>query len=367
MPISLQKIQKIAYTLASIVFAVLILSYGDFIFVPLLWGTFFAFLIHPITDWLENKRIPRAVAIWVTIVVMSAMVFLVFYLLINQVVQLIFEVPNLKAAFQEKVSRYLADFSEIFGISTESASGGQLLTLERINSGLFETGKSLVLIGIIPLYVFLLLYYKDFFIEFLKRISGSRFDAIQFWVNDSGEVIKSYIVGMIFVTFIVSCMAGLLFYSIGVKFYLLFAVFIAVMNLIPYVGVLISSFLVVFYVLLTTDSVFYPVFVLFMLWVMQGIENNIITPFVVGTKVKVNALAVVLAILAGGALWGVSGMILFIPLIGVLKISLDRIPALAPYGYLLGDNVPVLERRENFWKIILRKLNNIQKPPKPTS
>lgn len=358
MPYSLPKIQKIAFTLVIIVLGVFILYVGDFIFVPLLWGTFFAFLLYPITNWLESKRIPRAVAIWVTIVVMAALVGLIFYLLINQVLQLILEVPNLKVAFQEKISRYLADFSEIFGISSESASGGQFLTFERINSGILETGKSLVLIGIIPLYIFLLLYYKDFFIEFLKRISGARFESVQFWVNDSGEVIKSYIVGMIFVTFIVSCMAGLLFYSIGVKFYLLFAVFIAVMNLIPYVGVLISSFLVVFYVLLTTDSVFYPLFTLFMLWVMQGMENNIITPFVVGTKVKVNALAVVLAILAGGALWGVSGMILFIPLVGVLKITLDRIPGLAPYGYLLGDNVPVLESRENFWKIILRKLGN---------
>jgi predicted PurR-regulated permease PerM len=162
---------------------------------------------------------------------------------------------------------------------------------------------------------------------------------------------------MMFVTLIVSIMAGVLFYSIGIKFFLLFAVFIAVMNLIPYVGVLISSFLVVLYVLLTTDSVFYPLFTLVMLWIMQGVENNIITPFVVGTKVKVNALAVVIAILAGGALWGVSGMILFIPIVGVLKISLDRTPGLEPYGYLLGDNVPVLETKENFWKILLKKLN----------
>lgn len=357
MPYSLPGIQKIAYSLATIVLVVLILSAGNFIFVPLLWGAFFAFVLYPITDWLESKRIPRAVAIWITILTVSALAGLVFYLLINQVLQLILEVPNLKVAFNEKVSLYLADLADLFGISASNQhEGGQMLTFDRINSGLFATGKSLVLIGIVPLYIFLILYYKDFFLEFLRRITGHRFESVQYWISDSGEVIKSYIVGMMFVTIIVSLMAGLLFFSLGVKFFLLFAVFIAVMNLIPYVGVLISSFLVVFYVLLTTDSVFYPVFTLFMLWVMQGIENNIITPFVVGTKVKVNALAVVLSIFAGGALWGVSGMVLFIPIVGVLKITLDRIPGCEPYGYLLGDNVPVLEKRENLWSILVNRL-----------
>jgi predicted PurR-regulated permease PerM len=67
---------------------------------------------------------------------------------------------------------------------------------------------------------------------------------------------------------------------------------------------------------------------------------------------------VILAILLGGSLWGVSGMILFIPLVGVLKITFDRIPSLAPYGYLLGDSIPVYEKKENFWKVFLRKVRN---------
>lgn len=352
---SLQKIQKIAYSLAAVVLGVMILSAADFIFVPLLWATFFAFALNPISNWVEEHRVPRALAIWLTILVVSALAFLVFYLLIGQVVQLILEVPDLKAAFEVKVKRYLENISEVFGAFGTNPEFGSLLRIEDLNSQLFETGKSLVLIAIVPLYVFLLLYYKDFFIEFLGKVTGDNFGPVQTWVNDSGVVIKSYLSGMVIVTLIVSCMAGLLFYFLGIKYFLLFAVFIAVMNLIPYVGVLISSFLVVFYVLLTTDSLFFPLFTLFMLWIMQGIENNIITPFIVGTKVKVNALVVVLAILAGGALWGVSGMVLFIPIVGVLKITLDKIPGLEPYGYLLGDNVPVVERNENFWKILSRK------------
>jgi predicted PurR-regulated permease PerM len=95
-----------------------------------------------------------------------------------------------------------------------------------------------------------------------------------------------------------------------------------------------------------------------MLWIIQLTENNLITPVIVGSKVKVNTMVVILAILIGGSLWGVSGMILFIPLMGVLKITFDRIPSLAPYGYLLGDKFPVNEKNENFWKLFVKKVKN---------
>ncbi len=88
---------------------------------------------------------------------------------------------------------------------------------------------------------------------------------------------------------------------------------------------------------------------------IQIFENNIITPIVVGSQVKVNALVVILAILVGGWLWGISGMVLFIPLVGVLKITLERIPESSAFGYLLGDDVPVTEAEENYWKILIRK------------
>ncbi|MDX5479959.1 MAG: AI-2E family transporter, partial [Cyclobacteriaceae bacterium] len=86
------------------------------------------------------------------------------------------------------------------------------------------------------------------------------------------------------------------------------------------------------------------------------VENNLITPVVVGARVRVNAFAVIMAILLGGFIWGVSGMILFIPMAGLLKITFERIPSLAPYGYLLGDNYPVIEKHENFYKKMIRKI-----------
>ena len=162
--------------------------------------------------------------------------------------------------------------------------------------------------------------------------------------------------GMIRVTGIVAFLSGLFFYSIGVEFFILFAVFIALMNLIPFVGVFLSSVFAVVYVFLTTDSLIYPLLTFVCLWGIQLLENNLITPMVVGSKVKVNALAVLISILIGGWLWGISGMILFIPLVGILKITLEKSEQFKAFGFLLSDEAQVNEDSENFWKILRKRM-----------
>jgi predicted PurR-regulated permease PerM len=163
---------------------------------------------------------------------------------------------------------------------------------------------------------------------------------------------------MLNVTRIVSILAGLFFFLIGVKYFVLFAALIAILNLIPYLGVFISSFFAVLYIFLTSDSITYSIIAIAVLWGIQLVENNIITPLVVGSQVKVNALAVLLAILVGGWLWGISGMILFIPLVGVLKISFKKSSDISAFAYLLGDDVPIAEKNENYWKAFRRKMSN---------
>lgn len=351
--------QRAAYFLIVLVLGAFVLKEGAFILVPLVWGIFFAFALYPISSWLERKRTPRGLAIFFSILMVSLVSFGILYLLLNQMVGLIKEVPEIGGNLEVKLSRYMDELSLLFGKElidpdhrTDMIS---FFPNGNFNETLFATGKSLTLAGIIPLYSFLLLYYKDFFIEFLIRFSSKNKEFIVIWAADSGQIIQSYLSGMIRVTGIVAVMAGIFFYLMGIKYFILFASFIAIMNLIPYVGVFVSSFFAVLYVFLTTDSLIYPFLTFAVLWGIQLFENNIITPLVVGSKVKVNALAVILAILLGGWLWGISGMVLFIPLMGILKITLERSVKLKPFAYLLGDDVPVSEESENFWKLVQRK------------
>ncbi len=355
----MRKLQQTAYFLIVLVLGAITMKEGSFILVPLVWGVFFAFALYPISSWFEHKRFPRGLAILVSILIVSLVAFGILYILLNQMVGLIREIPEIGENLKGKLDRYYDEISLLMG--EEFLDPGHksdvfsIMQSENLNQTLFSTGKSLTLAGIIPLYSFLLLYYKDFFIEFLFRFSSKNKESVLAWAADSGRIIQSYLAGIIRVTGIVAILAGIFFYLIGVKYFILFASFIAIMNLIPYVGVFISSFFVILYVFLTTDSLFYPLITFVTLWGIQLFENNIITPLVVGSKVKVNALAVILAILLGGWLWGISGMVLFIPLTGVLKITLERSKELNPFAFLLGDNVPVTEETENFWKLFQRK------------
>lgn len=351
---------RITYGLIAFTLSYFILWYGSFIFIPLTWGIFFAFALFPVSNWLEENRFPRGLAILTTLVVFSISIVGVLFLVINQMVSLLADIPEIGKIFQSKVASYLLEIEEWTGMDVSQDDPSSLfsewISGENLNQTLFNTGKSITLIGIIPLFIFLLLYYRDFFVAFLLQASQRSNEKILAWVGDSGKIIHQYLIGMLKVTGIVTVLSGVFFYFMDIKYYLLFALFIAVMNLIPYIGVIISSILVIMYVFLTTDTLFYPFLTLFVLWGIQLLENNLITPVVVGAKVRVNVLAVVLGILVGGSLWGVSGMVLSIPLIGILKITLDRVPSFGPYGYLLGDDFPIHEKHENFIRILKRKL-----------
>src|SRR5690554_244445 len=358
---SLHPIQGMAYFLLTVVLLVYILYTASFIVVPLVWGMFFTFSLHPLCNWLEKKGVHRVVAILLSMLLIGSFVLGLIFLVTNQMIALITDIPSIGENFRDRLEHSLEEIQSFLEIDLNldelDWSVYNFLSPDNLNATLFSTGRSLTLVGIVPLYIFLLLYYQDFFAEFIRRVSIRSNARILEWANDVGKVIQGYIVGMAKVTLIVAFLSGLFFYFLGIEYFVLFALWIAVMNLIPYIGVFISSTLVILYVFLTTDAVFYPLLTLAVLWSIQLLENNIITPLVVGAKVNVNALAVILAILIGGGIWGISGMVLFIPLTGIVKITFDRIPSLQPYGYLLGDNFPVKEKSESFWKLFLRKIN----------
>ncbi len=361
------RLQQWAYASILIVFGVIILREGAFLLVPLLWGVFFAFALYPMVNWLELRRIPRAIAIIISILVVSVFVVGVLYVLINQVVNLAGDIPEIGNQLKSKSDTYLRDIFVFLELDLEEFLLGfevmEFLKLENLSKTLLATAKSITLGGIIPLYIFLLLYYKDFFTSFLLQVSDDPSYEVISWSKSTGELIQSYLVGLVKVSFVVALLSGIYFYLVGSKYFILFAVLVGVLNPIPYVGVILSSSVAIFFMFLTTDSLLYPLLTIAVLWGIQLLENNLITPLVVGAQVKVNALVVVLAILFGGWLWGVSGMVLCIPLVGVLKLTLDQSQNYKAYGFLLSDSVEVLEEKENFGSIIKKKLG-LKKGPK---
>jgi predicted PurR-regulated permease PerM len=114
----------------------------------------------------------------------------------------------------------------------------------------------------------------------------------------------------------------------------------AILNLIPYIGALIGNLIGVILTLTSSQELWQIWAVLGTIAAVQFLDNNILMPRIVGSKVKVNALASIVGIVAGGTIAGVAGMFLSIPVMAVLKIMFDRSEGLKQWGVLLGDARP---------------------------
>ncbi|GAA5520207.1 AI-2E family transporter [Aliifodinibius salicampi] len=322
-----------------------ILTNAQLILLPLAWALFIALFILPMTQWLEKKKVPRSAAIISVLVIVTAMIGLVLYILSFQIVGLLKDAP----AVTNKLNEWILSLQEIaekaFGITNEtiarqvsnSLSGIINNSLGVLQNSLFSAFQTITLITVIPLYIYFMLYYRDLFYDgFLGLVKNYRTKTSDI-ISKVNNVVQQYMVGLMGVTVII----GILFYItlslLGINYALFFAVLLAVFNLVPYIGVIIASLAVILYTIATTDSLFYPIAVLASLWFIQLVENNLITPYILGSQVRLNPMAALIAIFVGGSIWGISGMILFIPLLGVLKVVFDEFDELKPLALLLGS------------------------------
>ena len=158
-------------------------------------------------------------------------------------------------------------------------------------------------------------------------------------LGETKSLIQSYLIGLLIEAAIVATLNSVGLLIIGVKYALLLGLLSALLNLIPYIGIVIATILpVVMALALQSPLSALWVFILFI--VVQFVDNQYIVPYIVASKVKVNALVSIIVVLIGGALWGISGMFLAIPLAAIAKVVFDRIPQLEPLGFVLGDDMP---------------------------
>jgi predicted PurR-regulated permease PerM len=161
-------------------------------------------------------------------------------------------------------------------------------------------------------------------------------------IRETKMIIKSYLVGLLIQISYITFLLGATLMIIGIKHALLIGVIFAILNLIPYVGALIGNVVGVA-LTLTSSQEIWPIWtVLITIAVVQFLDNNILMPRIVGSKVKINALASIVGVLVGGALAGISGMFLSLPIIAILKIVCDRSNNLRQWGVLFGDEKPKL-------------------------
>lgn len=346
--------------LASILISLVIIIYGMYILsdllIPLIFSGIFALLLLPISNFLERYRVPRWLAITFAIIFTLCILTALFYVTYIQILDLEEVFPQLleKAGVLYKKGQVFIRHNFHLSSYQQKVEGQKYLTEFLKNNSSFIGNTLSVTTGllgnltIIPLYVFLLLLYRDFirvfFYKVFKSVSKHRVDVV---LTKIKYVVINYMVGLIIVIGIIGTLNTIGLYALGIEHAIFFGFLAAFLVLIPYIGIAIGSLLPILFALITKDSAWYAFGVAALFGGVQLLEGNFITPYIVGSKVSVNSMAAIIALIIFGNLWGIGGLVLALPLTAIIKVILDSIEDLRPYGFLLGDadHIDVTKKR----------------------
>lgn len=194
---------------------------------------------------------------------------------------------------------------------------------------------------LIPVYVFMILFYQPLLIEFFRRVFGkNNRERVSEVINMIKSLIQSYLIGLLIQVAIISVMYSTGLLIMGIEYAIVLGIMGAFLNLLPYLGSIIAASLPMIIAVVTKPSPWFALLVLALYVVTQFIDNNFITPKIVGSKVKLNALASIISVVVFATLWGIPGMLIAIPLTAIAKLIFDHVEPLKPWGFLLGDTMP---------------------------
>ena len=334
-------------------FLSLILYFGSPLFVPLSFAVLISFVLYPVCKWLEDRKIPKIWAITIAITLMILICAGIVFLVINQTVRFAGEWPALKQNLQVSLHDFSRYLSVRFNISAEKqiewlnnmAKSASTEVLPFLRQTIYAGTLTTVLVVLVPFYAALILYGRRQFVQFLflvfPQVPQREIITI---LKQTITTFYEFIKGTLIVHIIVAILNSIGLALLHIPHPILFGILGSVLTFIPYVGITIGSLVPMSVAWIAYGSIWYPIGVVAVFTFVQYLEANFIFPLAVSYRLQVNTLFTLLAIVAGGIIWGASGMILFIPFLGILKLISDHSERLKPISVLLGtgdENKPV--------------------------
>lgn len=338
-----RSIELVGLFLVGILFLV-----GKAIIMPLIMAFFVSIILLPVYRWL-NRYLPRAVAILLSILLMIASGIVVIWFFTAQISQLLADFPQIK----QTILMHTRELSEFITQKTNYSSDKQLEFYHQKNAQLLASAGTvlkgamatvesvLVLLGLMPIYVFLLLFYKNLLLRFVFLwFAPQQHDRVEVAMRQTESIIKSYLIGLLIqIAFIVVILGGIL-QLLGVPHALLIGIILAFLNLIPYIGIFMGTVLGLLIVLASSQELLPLIELIGVVVVVHFLDQNVLRPRVVGSKVKINALTSIIGVVIGGSIAGIAGMFLSLPIIAILKLIFDQTDTFAQWGVLFGDELP---------------------------
>lgn len=343
-------IKSTAILLGLILFVYILLTLSD-VFIPFAFALILAILLNPLVNKFRKIGLNHILSITVSMLIALLIFGGILYFLSSQIIHFGENFPLLKQKFESMLSVTQNWVQHTFGMPI--AKQKQLVN-EALDNSKALLGKTvgtalgtLLIVFILPVYIFMLLFYKKLILNFLYEVfAEENSKKVADVLNQTKTAIQSYMVGLLLEALIVAVLNSVALLILGVEYAILLGVIGAILNMLPYIGGIIAIALPVIIATVTHDGYSTQLGILAAYAIIQFIDNNFLVPKIVSSKVQINALISILVVLLGNALWGVPGMFLSIPLVAILKIIFDRVDGLKPWGKMLGDEVPTKHKGE---------------------
>jgi predicted PurR-regulated permease PerM len=336
---------RIAAILFILAICFVILSWAEVLIIPLLFAIIFSSMLFPICLQLEKWGLHKGLASFIAVLAAGILLALFLTIVITQLLHLIGQGPQLVQKMGSLVDRGETYISRHWRIekSIQADHLRQIMEKVKDNSSAYFSSTMSFTANIISQFVlvllfsFFLLYFRVFFLEFFYKVFASSDKQL---IDDTMEkiylVIQNYLIGLLKVIAIIGTLNSIGLWSLGIESPLFFGFLGGILVIIPYIGILIGSALPFLVALVTKDSAWYAVGVLAVFFFVHIMEGNLITPYVVGSKVSINPLIAIFSLLLFGKLWGLSGLILALPVTAICKIIFDLLPGFKAVGFILG-------------------------------
>ncbi len=348
---------RLASVLVAISIIFLILYIGKGVLIPVIMALLFAILVRPISSFFRRKlRFPNVVSAIITVTLFVILILGILTFISVQISSFSEDWDTIEKNITIHVANLQNFVQESFGLDEyeqksfidNATSGSKSSITSMVTSFLLSFSDTLFNMAMIPIYMFLFLLYQNHLITFLSKLVGEGDQqSLKKILFDIKTAVQSYLFGVLIQISIIATLTTIGLTIVGVQHALLLGVITGILGLIPYLGNIIACVITIFATLTGSPDLSLILWILVVTGVVQLIDNNITVPLVVSSKVEINAFASIIGIFIGGMLAGIAGMFLAIPIIAILKVVFDNIPSLAPWGYLIGDDLPKIPQWYN--------------------
>lgn len=348
MPMTLS-FQKLFFVLAFTfgLFAVMIVA--KTVLIPLSMALLLSFILFPMVKQLENWGLNRLFSAFFTLLVL-------FVVIGGGITLFSAQIVNLSDQFQDFTGKIMNTLSDVVVFINDNVNFiDELKREELIENGkqyLKESSGTLIqntfsgsasfFAGLISTIIFtflFLIYRKGLTAAIVAFAEDDNRSKIFRMLKNIQSVGQKYLSGMFLLIIILGFANSLGLWIIGIDSPFFFGFLAAILSIIPYIGTTIGAIIPVLYAFMTSDSLWSPVAVIILFWGIQLIESNFLSPKIVGSSLNLNALAAILSLLIGASVWGVAGMVLFLPFAAILKVICEEFQQLKPVAMLISDDI----------------------------